>query len=147
MKNFNLILFCVLFLSCNNRNEPIVSESISIERVGLFFSREHGKRLITNNCQGLEIDNQRLRDNVDGNCHSYLFEEEEYFNVIDCDGKSYFVSKKTGEIFINEKHKWGSKLPNNYLGKYYYDRVRESYFFVEETEVNKENVYKYGGNI
>ena len=147
MEKFKLILLCVLFLSCNNKNEPINSESISIEPVSLFFSREHGKKLIIHNYKGLEIDHQRLRDNVDGKCYSYLFEEELNYNIIDCDGKSYIISKKTGEISINENHIWGAELPKNYLGRYCYDRLNDEYFFEEENQVSKEEVYKYGGNI
>ncbi|PPK92137.1 MULTISPECIES: hypothetical protein [Nonlabens] len=147
MNNYYTFLFFCLFLSCDDKNEAIDVDSITVESTSLFFSRELGKKLIITNSEYSEIDSNKLRDNVDGDCNSYLFDEIEFYNLIDCDGKSYFIIKKTGEIQRNDNHKWGSDLPENYLGGFYYNRLTDEYNFKFEKSVEKSNVYKYGGNI
>ncbi len=135
-----LIFIALLINSCNTGTENITASDIKILKTNKHpFLVDHEKKLV------VTLNDQSTNEVVmyldtGSGCNSNLFEDEEYFILIECNGQEYLIEKSTGEI-IQGDWKWLSPLPNNYVHTYV--RSRQDEYETAQLEINLMDVYKY----
>lgn len=112
-----LIFIALLINSCDTGTENITASDIKILKTKVVMYLDTGS-----------------------GCNSNLFEDEEHFILIECNGQEYLIKKSTGEI-IQGDWKWLSPLPNNYVHTYV--RSRQDEYETAQLDINLMDVYKY----
>jgi hypothetical protein len=98
--------------------------------------------LRTINKDGSIIDRQELYLDSGIGCDSYLFDNDQTFTVIDCNGNWFSIDKKTGKI-QNNGWQWKKELPNNYVGTFMISWGQIEYSLVKEHGLTVEEVYRF----
>jgi hypothetical protein len=104
------------------------------------FLVDHRKELITLGKDGKRIDSLKLYYDSGSGCNSYLFDNKEYYTLIDCNGSKYRIDKRNGKISF-EIWEWKKDLPQNYIGTFKF--VNNEYKVTEEETISIEKVYKF----
>ena len=87
-------------------------ESIQIVRIQQHpFLTDHRRKLITVDQKGKLIDEKLLYLDTGVGCNSYLFEGNNNFILIDCNGHWFNIDKQDG-IITNLGWKWQKDFPN-----------------------------------
>ena len=150
MKSYFLFtLFIIILLSCSKTKE-VKKLLITVEpsdNKSLFYQRDARYLKIYDENKDL-IDEVRLQDNVDSKAKSFLFKPSINYILIDCNGVWYSIDYKTGIISKDPNYDpWIKKdLPSNYIGTYIRYETKRIYFLEKEMQVNKKDVYIYGGD-
>jgi len=94
----------------------------------------------------LENGNKRI-DEIKGytdtgkGCNSHLFEDENKFILIECNGTIYNIQNNGGKI-EKEVWSWMNELPKNYVWTFERQKGKDEYKLVKNDYPNKEDVHK-----
>lgn len=137
--SFLIIVGLLTFSGCTNF--IITKDNIKILKTEKHpFLVDHKKIII------VEFDKDRI-DKVNGysdsgrGCNSHLFEENDKFVLIDCNGTIFSIRKKGGKI-KNEGWSWMYELPEKYVGTFENQEENDEYSLVYKTPPTLEEVYK-----
>ena len=132
----------VVYFANLETNEHITQDNIRVTKVDKHpFLIDHGKLII------VERDGKRIaqangyRDPGVG-CASHLFEREDSFLLIECNGSEFQISKSEGKIEIIG---WGhmKDLPPHYLGTFERQKGSDDYRFVSKNNLSPKDVYTF----
>ena len=135
------ILTVVLLNSCSDP-EQIRVDAIKILKVNQHpFLSDHERKLITVNKANQLIDELFIYPDSGAGCESYLFDGDDAYIMIDCNGQWIRIYKASGKL-EKDGWRWGEKLPDSYLGRL---RARKDsvYDFASGTLVHEKEVYRF----
>ena len=135
-----LILFSLIAGGCNIGTESIEASDIKVLKTDKHpFLIDHSKKLAVTLSDKSTNEVPMYLDPGSG-CQSNLFEEEDYFILIECNGQEYLIEKGTGEITKGD-WKWLSPLPTNYVQTYVRSPLDE--YDTVQLDINLMDVYKF----
>jgi hypothetical protein len=136
-----IILIVSLFLFGCNSSEEITVDTIEIQRIGQHpFLVDHSKKLVIKNNSGEIIDKVKLYSDPGSGCNSYLYENDEIFILIECNGQWYSIEKKNGEI-KNLGWNWLKETPENLIGTFIRSSELSTYELIKGKTLP--GLYKY----
>lgn len=145
-----LILLFFILVSCGKNDNNGYKMSVknfniemSLKRNHLFL-REYKRDLIISSKDNEELKKINLKEDNGTGANSYLYENEEEYIIIDCDGSWYSINKKTGNINLIGNF-WLKSPPENYLGTFVLKSPSNKVNFIKEKNIKLNDIYKYGG--
>ena len=135
------ILYVSMLTSCSN-SAPVDANSIVVVKTNQHpFLVDHNRELRTVDKEGNTIDDAELYTDSGEGCNSYLFDTDQTYTVIDCNGHWYLINKKTGKI-DNNTWQWQKELPASYIGTFKRAAGQIEYSLTKENNITLEQVYQ-----
>ena len=103
---------------------------------------DHERKLVIVDEAGQTIDELKTYPDTGDGCDLFLFDTDDKFVLIDCNGHWFSVEKTTGQL-TNEGWKWQETLPTNQLGVFKRGDDKTKYKFVTESGSTMGDVYKF----
>ena len=141
MKLFLFIILTYFLVGCISN--VYTKDSIIIIKEGNHpYLKDHCKRLLVVDGDGALIDGIKLYCDTGGGCNCYLFDTDNTFTLIDCNGQWYRIDKINGKI-SKDKWEWKKPIPRNYVGTFF-NTLSNNYNLVEDTNgTSIDEVYKF----
>ena len=135
------LLLCLCFaISCTPIT--ITADHLRIVKTNQHpFLVDHQKMLQVVNDQQIVAETQGYIDAGMG-CNTHLFEAEDHFILIECNGTVFHVYKK-GRHIVRKGWTWRQKLPPNYVGVFERQRGQEAYLLTQRPRPTLEAVYVF----
>ncbi|RKR09274.1 hypothetical protein C8C83_0894 [Flavobacterium sp. 90] len=143
----HIIFLIVVFISCNKKVEcegKINPNNITIriEKSNPIL-KEYDRYLIVT-CNKEDIYEIKIKEDIGSGAKSYLYDNDNFFTLIDCDSSWYLINKKDGEVTLTGKF-WMKVPPKNYIGTFMINSRKKKVDFVKEKNIQTKNIYIYGG--
>lgn len=137
-----MILTVVLLNNCEEPERIMVS-AVKIIKVNQHsFLSDHERKLITVNKANQIIDELLIYPDTGAGCDAYLFDAEDAYILVDCNGQWIRIDKSGGKLKMDGWN-WGKKLPDNYLGLFHTVRKDSIYKYTSQTRVQEKEVYRF----
>lgn len=121
---------------------PVDIGSIRIIRVHQHpFLGDHDRALIIVDKNGTIVNKVELYPDSGSGCAAYLFDSDNHYILIDCNGQWFTVDKQTGTLNKNE-WQWRKKMPDIRLGRFVLDKD-SVYAFSSGRNFQESDVYTY----
>lgn len=88
------------------------------------------------------MDEQSLYCDSGSGCESFLFDTDDTFTIIDCNGQWYTIWKLGGEI-AKPPMEWEKALPADYMGTFRWNNDEGKYNFISDDTISIRRVYRY----
>lgn len=135
---FSILLF---LLNACSTTQPFITTKENIKVVKHQqhpFLIDHSKKIVVIKNKKILFELETYADPGSG-CRSYLFEERDYFVIIECNGMRYHIEKKDGKI-TKDKWTWMEPLPLHYIGTFVRS-TDEEYQLIDKAPKELEEVY------
>lgn len=143
------LIFFILFSCDKSKQEvyklPLTNFNIEMKlEKNNSFLREYKRYLVISSRDNSELESVRLKDDNGTGANSYLYEDEENYIIIDCDGTWYSINKKTGDLNLIGNF-WLKNPPKNYIGTFKLISSSKKVNFIKQENIKLVDIYKYGG--
>lgn len=139
---YTTLAVLLLIAACvGGKNDQITASSIKVIPLNQqAYVNEHCRKVLVQNKKGHIVDEENLFCDPAASCNSFLFDTDDSFTLIDCNGQWYTISKSTGDL---EKIgiQWQKELPGGYIGTYKAEAGAKSYSLIVEDDVTAEKIY------
>ncbi len=88
------------------------------------------------------VDQEILYCDYDLGCTTFLYDEDNYFILIDCNGQWFRIDKVSGAI-EKQQWTWQKPLPTNYLGTFVMSLTDSQFSLRKNVTPTIETVYQY----
>jgi hypothetical protein len=103
---------------------------------------DHDRKLLTLDESSQTIAEIKLYPDTGSGCDAYLFEVDDNYILIDCNGQWISVNKQSGHL-KNEGWKWQELPPTNQVGVFKRSDTEKHYKFSTAENIDVNDVYKY----
>lgn len=146
MKKY-IIFLIFIFISCDKKiecrgNISLNNITIRIEKSNPIL-REYD-RYLTINCNKEDIYEIKIQGDIGIGSKSYLYDNGNFFILIDCDSSWYTINKNDGQVTLTGKF-WMKTPPENYLGTFVLSSRNKKIEFIKEKNIKTKDIYIYGG--
>jgi hypothetical protein len=142
-----IMFLIVVLISCNKKSEcegaiNLNNIAIRIEKSNPIL-REYDRYLIIT-CNKEDIYEIKIQGDIGMGAKSYLYENDNFFTLIDCDSSWYLIGKNDGKVTLTGKF-WMKVPPQNYIGTFVLSSGKKKIEFVKEKNIQTKDIYVYGG--
>ena len=134
-----LAILLSIFIASHTYNSAITPEDIQVLKIKKHPLLVDYTKLLRITQEGNILDEEPMFQDPGAGCPSSLFEEEEAYILIECNGFWYSIDKQKGKITVLG-WKWEAPLPKHYLGTFM--RSYEApYTLIQQATIQPTDVY------
>lgn len=136
-----------ILISCGKKIE--CEDNISVNNITIRIEKSNPilreyDRYLTINCSKGDIDEIKIQGDIGVGAKSYLYDNSNFFTLIDCDSSWYTINKSDGQVTLIGKF-WMKAPPENYLGTFVLSSRNNKVEFIKEKNIKANDIYMYGG--